>query len=375
MSVHAAGRVAFLLQDVDTGGVERCFLNLARGFVARGVSVDLYAARFFSGGESLIAPGVNLVRLATLSGQERTRQIVQGLQGSGSSIVIAAQDKDCRLAVSLREVLRDAMHLVLVASVDFDGQLDGRAAGPLRRWRRHRELRRIYGAADQVFCVSHGVAQTMSRILQRPASSFPVLPNPIVTPELDALARAPLDHPWFAPGEPPVVMGVGRLSRIKNFPLLVRAFARVRQRMPLRLLILGDGKQRGELLRLAARLGVADDVALPGFVLNPYVYMRRAGLFVLSSLWEGFGNVLVEAMACGTPVVATDCPSGPAEILGGGKYGPLVPIGNDVVLAEAIEETLRSPLSEEVLKEGAAPYSLASSTAEFLESLGLGIVG
>ena len=145
--------------------------------------------------------------------------------------------------------------------------------------------------------------------------------------------------------------------------------------MPLRLLILGDGKQRGELLRLAARLGVADDVALPGFVLNPYVYMRRAGLFVLSSLWEGFGNVLVEAMACGTPVVATDCPSGPAEILGGGKYGPLVPIGNDVVLAEAIEETLRSPLSEAVLKEGAAPYSLASSTAAYLEALGLGKEG
>ncbi len=153
--------------------------------------------------------------------------------------------------------------------------------------------------------------------------------NPTVTPEMMEKAKEPLDHPWFAPDQPPVILGVGRYHANKDFPTLIRAFAKVRSGRPARLVILGDaepGNKRdrylAEINALVAELGIADDIDFPGFTINPYRYMSRAAVFVLSSLREGFPNVLVEAMACGCPVVATDCPHGPPEILANGAFGP-----------------------------------------------------
>src|SRR5262249_43075680 len=146
-------------------------------------------------------------------------------------------------------------------------------------------------------------------------------------------------HPWFRPSAPPVVLGAGRLHAQKDFPTLLRAFAQVRAKREARLMILGEAKcaeYRTELMALAAQLGIADDVMLPGFVANPFAYMARAAVFVLSSAWEGLPTVLIEALASGCPVVSTACPSGPREILENGKYGPLVPVGDDTALANAI---------------------------------------
>jgi glycosyltransferase involved in cell wall biosynthesis len=154
-------------------------------------------------------------------------------------------------------------------------------------------------------------------------------------------------------GEPPVILGVGRLTVQKDFPTLIRAFARVRQKRNARLLILGEGELRSELNALVAELGLQADVALPGFVENPFVFMRHASLFVLSSAWEGFGNVLVEAMACGMPVVSTDCPSGPAEILQNGKWGRLVPVGDVQALSEALLATLEESTHPDVAARAA----------------------
>ena len=150
----------------------------------------------------------------------------------------------------------------------------------------------------------------------------------------------PFDHPWFAPGAPPVILGAGRLTEQKDFPTLIRAFALVRKKHPARLMILGEGEERSKLETLVQELGLEKEVSLPGFVDNPYKYMKRAAVFVLSSRWEGFPNVLVEAMALGTPVVSTDCPNGPAEILENGKWGELVPVGETQSLASAVLRTL-----------------------------------
>ena len=164
-------------------------------------------------------------------------------------------------------------------------------------------------------------------------------------PDSGALAREVPDHPWFAPGQPPVILGVGRLTPQKDFPTLVRAFSQVRRLRAARLVILGEGEGRAELEALADELGVKEDLALPGFQNNALSYMAHSAVFVLSSAWEGLPTVLIEALAAGTRVVSTDCPSGPREILQDGRFGALVPVGDASALARAILETLERPAS------------------------------
>jgi glycosyltransferase involved in cell wall biosynthesis len=232
-------------------------------------------------------------------------------------------------------------------------------------------MRRFYPRADTVIAVSRGVARDVATLAGIPLDRIHVVPNPVVTAELLTMAAAAVDHPWFAPGAPPVIVGAGGLRRQKDFPTLLRAFARIRRQKLLRLVVLGEGRQRGRLESLAKELGIADDFSLPGFVTNPYAYMSKSSLFVLSSLWEGSPNVLTEALAVGTPVVATDCESGPREILQGGRYGALVPVGDVDALARAMGETLDNPLDSGALRSASEPYTLEASTVKYLAALGL----
>ena len=179
----------------------------------------------------------------------------------------------------------------------------------------------------------------------------------------------PVNHPWFGDGNVPVVLSVGRLSQEKDYATLLRAFAEVVRSRPARLVILGEGSERENLLELASRLGVSQRVALPGFDINPFAYMSKAGVFVLSSRYEGFPNTLAQAMACGVPVVSTDCRSGPREILEDGKWGPLVPVGDWRGMANAIVETLDDPLPAERLISRASVYSVEASVNRYLEVL------
>ena len=195
-----------------------------------------------------------------------------------------------------------------------------------------------------------------------------VICNPVVTPEIFSKAQEPVDHPWFAPGQPPVVLGAGRLTIQKDFPTLIRAFALVRAQRRARLMILGEGEERPKLEALVRELGLEEDMALPGFAGNLYAYMARAAVFVLSSRWEGFGNVLVEAMALGTPVVSTDCPSGPAEILERGKWGKLVPVGDIVALSAGVVAELDNPSLSDVARR-AQDFSLDRIVGQYLELL------
>jgi len=202
-----------------------------------------------------------------------------------------------------------------------------------------------------------------------PRERIQVIYNPVLTPQIPSMAAMPLDHPWFAPGEPPVILGAGRLRREKDFASLIRAFARLRTQRPVRLVILGEGEERAALEALVQVLGIESVVSLPGFVENPFTYMSKATVFVISSVWEGFGNVLVEAMACGMPVVSTDCPSGPSEILEYGRYGPLVPVGDIEALAEAIGLTLENPIDAETLQRRAGNFSIDNIPDQYLDIL------
>jgi glycosyltransferase involved in cell wall biosynthesis len=229
-------------------------------------------------------------------------------------------------------------------------------------------IRRFYPWANSIVAVSKGVADDLAQTAGLPRERIQVIYNPVVTPELREKAQTPLDHPWFKPGQPPVLLAVGRMSPQKDFPTLIRAFARVRQTRPAKLLILGEGKERPGLETLVRQLGLGQDVSLPGFVTNPYPYMARTSLFVLSSRWEGLPGVLIEALYCGAPIIATDCPSGPTEILADGRYGQLVPVGDVTALARAIETTLVSKTPDPP-PESWRPFELKTVVNQYINML------
>ena len=219
--------------------------------------------------------------------------------------------------------------------------------------------------ADACVAVSAGVAREVERMCARPAGSVHAVYNPAWSPGHARSAGDPVPHPWLEQHSSPVIVGIGRLVPQKDFATLVDAFARVRQHVPARLLLFGEGPERPALEAQIAELGLGEACRLPGFLPNPFAAMARASLVVLSSRYEGFGNVLVEAMGCGTPVVSTDCPQGPSEILEGGRYGPLTPVGDPAALATAILETLARAADRIGLQRRAEAFTIERAVERY----------
>jgi glycosyltransferase involved in cell wall biosynthesis len=232
-------------------------------------------------------------------------------------------------------------------------------------------MRFFFGRIDRIVCVSRGVAEDISGITGIPMEEIAVVANPVGTRDLYRFSEEAVEHPWPGDRQVPVIVGIGRLTEQKDFTTLLRAFAKVREQRKCRLIILGEGRKRTELENLISSLDIDQDVSLPGFVANPYSYLSRCSLFVLSSKWEGSPNVLTEALALGVPVVSTDCPSGPREILEGGKYGYLVSPGDDDALAEAMLRTLDNPLPVNILKEAVSRYTVEESVSGYLKAMGM----
>jgi glycosyltransferase involved in cell wall biosynthesis len=230
-------------------------------------------------------------------------------------------------------------------------------------------IRAFYPLADEVVAVSQGVADDLVRTAGLPADRVDVIYNPVITPQLLAARTAPPPHPWLEEGQPPVVLGVGRLTAQKDFPTLLRAFALVRRRRPARLIILGEGQDRPELEALVAQLGLGDDVVLPGYHAAVYAFMARAAVFVLSSAWEGLPTVLIEALALTRSIVSTDCPSGPREILQQGRLGRLVPMRDPDALGQAILDSLDHPAAR-ASDEALAPYTEEAAVEHYLRAVG-----
>ena len=235
------------------------------------------------------------------------------------------------------------------------------------RWRRRRRRRSRYLFANAAHCVavSQGVSESLADAIGVPLEKITTIYNPVVTPDIAKRAAEQPNHPWFLDHGEPIILAAGRLEKQKDYPTLIRAFARVSVRRPCRLVILGEGSQRTEIEGMIQEFKLTDRVSLPGWVENPFAFMARASLFVLSSRWEGLPTVLVEALACGCPCVSTDCPSGPAEILLNGDLGPLVPVGNDSALAKAMERVLDRPPDRQALQRRATDFSADRAVAAY----------
>lgn len=327
-------RLALFVPSMRGGGAERVTAILAAELAARGYVVDLLLVQKEGPNLAMLPETVRIVDFNTRRLISSLPALVCYLRRERPTVLLSMMAHTnivallaCRLAgVSTRTVVSERV------SVSWREQ---QQSGKLLWFIRH-----IYPWADDIIAVSHGVADDLSQVAGIPREQIQTIYNPIVRPALHEKAKAALDHPWFKSGQPPVVLAVGRLCDQKDFSTLIQAFAQVRQNQPARLLILGEGELRSDLERLVEKLGLGNDVSLPGFSTNPCPYMVHASVFVLSSKWEGLPGVLIEALYCGASLIATDCPSGPREVLNNGKYGQLVPVGDKDMLAHTINLAL-----------------------------------
>jgi len=361
-------QIALFLPSLRGGGAERVFVHLSRGFTQRSLSVDMVLAQPEGPYLSQLPPKVRCIGLGSRRVLHSLPRLVQYLREVKPSVLLSALDHANVVALLARQWARVptkvavSIHNTMSVATRHSRHSRERLIPVLARW--------LYPKAYKVVAVSQGVAADTARFYRLPLDKVEFIYNPVVTPELISLSMQPVEHPWFSPGEPSVILGVGRLTRQKDFSTLLRAFALVRRERPMRLVIVGDGEERARLCALAHQLGIDEDVLLAGFDANPYRYMRRASVFVLSSRWEGLPSVLIEAMACGAPVVSTDCPSGPREILEDGKWGKLVPVGDPDKLAEAIIDTLDNPPAYDPAVR-AADFSVERAVEGYLNALGL----
>lgn len=340
MAANTSTKMSIFLPGLYGGGAQRALLKLAGGIAERGYDVDLVLSELAGPFVDEIPEMVRVVDLHVPRTAFALPALVRYLRREEPQALLSALNYVNLVALWARRLARVPTRLVVSQRNTLSySYLSGRSAsvrGNLMRFL----IKRCYPWADGIVAVSGGVADDLAVATGIARTRIQVIYNPIVTPELEQLAQAPLDHPWFGPGQPPVILAVGSLTAQKDFVTLIRAFGQVRQRRQARLLILGEGKERIKLESLIRELNLEDAVSLPGFVKNPYPYMAHAAAFALSSRWEGLPGVLIEALYARVPIVATDCPSGPREVLAEGVYGRLVPVGDAGALADALDTTL-----------------------------------
>ena len=370
-------KIAFFYDWLGIGGIEAFLCRLTRWIAEKQSDWEIHLVLARAEGELLsqVSPKVRIVDLKAkpilLTKRLRlgpvlpsTFKLVRYLKKEHPDVLFAFSNANFPAlwgrwlsGVSLPVIINERVHPTLSAKISPN--LVERLMPLLKRL--------FYPHADAIVAVSHGVADDLAKVTRIPRGRIRVIYNPVVIPDLLQKVEEPVKHPWFSDGSQPIVLGVGRLHIQKDFPTLIKAFAMVRQKRPVKLVILGDGEERPRLEALVKKLGLENDVWMPGFVDNPFTFMAKVSVFVLSSAWEGFGNVLVEALACGCPVVSTDCPSGPSEILEGGKWGKLVPVGDHEKLAEAILETIENPPDREKLKQRGMDFHIDKIGNQWLD--------
>ncbi len=358
-------RIALFVPNLHGGGAEKMMVHLANEFASLGHDCDLVLARAEGPYLDRISDPVRLVELRTdFSNPLVIPRLAKYLRNNTPTAMLSAMTYPNIALLLARRLARVDTRIVISERITMTVQ-SGKTRS-LREKLKPLAARRVYSQADHVVSISDGVADNLAAATDIPRSEITTIYNPVVTArELEPL-KSP-DHPWYRECPAPLIMAAGRLVLQKDFSCLLSAFAEVLQQQDARLLILGEGPERDRLTQQARALGIDDFVDMPGYTGQLYAFMQHSDLFVMSSAWEGFGNVLVEALACGCPVVSTDCPSGPSEILDHGKIGRLVPTGSPSDLAAAILATLDSPPNRDTLTARAHAFSASESARRYLE--------
>jgi glycosyltransferase involved in cell wall biosynthesis len=357
----------FLPRCLGHGGAEHLSLNLATGFVARGARVTFVLQE--EGGDLVEArpPGTEVVSLCAGRSLQALPRLARYLRRAQPDIVLAQTNYSNVIALLARVLSGSRARVIAFQHSPFSIEITAQDGGK-SRWQ-HGVLPILYRVllprADAIVAVSRAVADDLADALGWPRERVDMIYNAVVLPDSAVRASLPIDHPWLG-GEEPVFLAVGRLQPVKDYATMLEAFARLVRRRPARLIVLGDGPERPRMASQCEALGIADRVDLHGWEDNPLAYMSRATALVLSSRYEGFGIVLVEALSCGTPVISTDCPGGPREILLAGRLGELVPVGDSGAMAAAMERVLEGRPDREALRVRARDFELEPIVEQYV---------
>lgn len=359
--------IALFLPSVHGGGAERAMITFARELIRQGRKVDLVVGRLEGRLQKILPKGVRVFNLKSTRTVFALPKLVQYLKEREplalySTIINGNVVASCaaRIAgVSTPVIVRESN--APLSSPKISGS----------HWVTFFLSRYVYRLSDGVIAVSRGVADQLRVHSPMLAHKISVISTPIVSEEVLAAGEEEVDHEWFVNHDKPLILSAGRLEKSKGFSTLLRAFSRVRERVDARLVILGEGTRRRELESQAATLGIADHIALLGFKHNPFAYMSKADAFVLASEYEGLPNVLVQAMAFGVPIVATDCPSGPSEILCDGEFGDLVPVGDEAAIATALVRALNKPRQTAAQEHARTAYGAPQAAKDYLAVAGI----
>jgi len=361
--------IAFLVESLKLGGIGRLTLLLAEEFAEKGYQVDLVLMKKQGQYLEQVPSNARVIDLKVKKLLLSIHLIGAYLKREKPAVLISANERVNIMALLAKKFFRLKTGIIISVHVN-NSEAMARQGASLYKKLVIFTARRIYRWADRVVAVSEGVAEDVEKLFLVPRDKIEVIYNPIISKELDNKINEPVEHPWLNQDKNPVILGVGRLIGQKDFSTLIKSFSKIKKiKDNTKLIILGEGRDRIKLEKEIKDLGLNENVDLPGYVDNPYSFMKKASVLVLSSAWEGFGNVLVEAMAAGTPVVATNCPSGPAEILEGGKYGPLLAVGDADGLADAVIKILNDPPEPELLIHRANDFSVDKALAMYLEIL------
>lgn len=357
-------RIALVLASLNIGGVEKNTLRLAKGFISKGYEVDLLLIRTEGPYLTQLDSKINVINLKTNSAFKSIWAIAKYLSKSKPDVLISAKDY-INIVVLMAKLLANVPTKIIVTSrTQLSVELKNMKL--TRKIKMIAFVKLLYPFADSIVAVSKGVSKDLRDIIGFNKINIHVIYNPIVDSEIEEKLKDSFDRSIFSTSKN-IILSVGRLTAQKDFPTLLKALRIVKEEKEVLLIILGEGQEREKIENMISELGLDKDVKLLGNIYNPYPYMEMADLFVLSSKWEGFGNVIVESMAVGTPVVSTNCPSGPSEILEDGKYGILVPVEKHKDLAIAIIKGLNCEWNKCILVKRANEFTVEKAVEGYVK--------
>ena len=389
--------ITFFIGTLAGGGAERVILNLTREFIRNGITIDLLVTKFKGPLTTLVPDSVNVIELEKSSRADvakvvfklplsawyaalvwlfidgpkvirRLPALIDYLNHSSPDVVLSTLDA-VNICLLWAKYLSHSESRFIIRQAIFHSQQVNHAQSIFAGKLLTRLVKKWYPSADKIISLTNQMAEDLQESCNIPAAKINTVYNPV---DIDAiLARrneAPENLPQLTSGAA-MIMAAGRLCKQKNFPALLQAIRVLKPRRKVALVILGEGPDRPLLEKVIEDLRLKDNVHLLGHVKNPYAYMTQADVFVLTSLWEGLPNVIIEALACGCRVVSTDCPSGPGEILQQGKYGKLVPLNDVMALANAIDDSLKENIDRQAVFSRAKDFSLQKISRQYISHM------
>jgi glycosyltransferase involved in cell wall biosynthesis len=359
-------KIAFFLPDLRVGGAEHMMAVLASSFAKRGLDVDFVLVRAQGKYLEILDSTIKVFDLDSKSTYWCLPRLVRYIRAQKPTVLLSALDLTNIFGI-IASVISNQRHSIFIRLDNTQSMIN---RTKIKKFIEKLLIRVFYPRAEKIIAVSRAVAEDFKFYQPHLSEKVITIYNPILRKDIQLKAAQSIHHVWFENHQKPVILGVGRLNEQKNFEMLIKAFAKIAPVIPSRLLILGEGPQRNQLEKLINELGIGFEVDLPGIVDNPYPFFANADLFVLSSNYEGLPTVLVEALACNCPVVSTDCPSGPREILDNGKYGKLVPVGDEDALAQAMISSLEGEI-QTIDSDWLQQFDQEYVASEYLSALNL----